>query len=41
MFVQIVVINNKILAWNAKIGWIKIAVIFIRIDCLSYGLIFQ
>ena len=32
MFVQNVVINNKTLAWNAKIRLIKIAVIFIWID---------
>ena len=32
MFVQTVVINNKILAWNAKMRWIKIAVLFIWID---------
>ena len=32
MFVHNVVINDIILAWNAKMRWIKIAVIFIWID---------
>ena len=32
MFVQNIVINDIILAWNAKMRWIKIAVISFWID---------